>query len=398
MKIAILGFGNVGQGVEEIIYKNKEKIRKILGEDLRVKKALIKNFDKKRNYFDKDIIFTDKVEDILDDEEIGAVVELTGSLDDAFIYASEAMKKHKAFITANKVLVSAHFYELYELALENKVGFFYEASVGGGVHLIKSILEDLPLNKLTETEGILNGTCNFILSAMQNKALSFDQALGLAQELGFAEKDPSADIKGLDGLRKLHILSSLMFETRIKPEQIFLEGIEKVRDFDVANISKKGLRLKHLGRAERCEDYSGAYLMPVGIGKDSIFYTIENEVNMISYQGENIGKVIFAGKGAGRLPTADAVLRDVMDWAKGDFSTYNPLGQEEICLRWKFLEGEFYLRLPKNKGYLLEGLGDEIISNQDYQAVFTQKIKLVEVIRLVEKSGTDDYFFALLRK
>lgn len=394
MKVAILGFGNIGQGVEELIYKNRKSIKNLTGSNLSVKKILIKDSKKKRKSFDKNIVFTDDFTEILEDEEIEAVIEVTGRTEEAYSYVSRAMEQKKSLITANKALVSKYFKKLYQLSVANDLGFFYEAAVGGGLHIIKSILEDLPMNEITDLKGILNGTCNFILTSMEKKGLSFNQALDLAQELGFAEADPSNDILGYDSKRKVHILGSLIFGRTFDENEIFVEGIETVKSFDIDLLKEKNFKLKLLAEGKRKKDSYQASVMPVAFGQESIFYSIENEMNLISYTGSNVGELFFGGKGAGRFPTAEAILRDLIDFLGNNYTVYSPLRNGDLELSNDDINGSFYLRLPKKSSFLLKDLGGQKYQNDDYQAVFTKSLSLAELKELIEKSHSKDYFFA----
>lgn len=308
------------------------------------------------------------------------------------------MNKKKHIITANKAVVSKYFYKFYSLSLENNIAFLYEASVGGGVHIIKSIIEDLPINDIYHTRGILNGTCNFILSSMKDKDLSFDNALKLAQELGFAEIDPSDDILGLDTRRKLKILSSLIFGKKIDEKDIFTQGISKIKSIDIDILKDRNLKVKLIGEASRIDEKYSINVMPVALKQESIFYEVDNELNMISYSGNNISEVFFLGKGAGRYPTADAVLRDLIDVLLRNYIIFNPIEDKKINLSNDILKSSFYIRIPKECLSLIKDIIKEKIEYKDYIIAFTKEIKLSDMENLINKIDSDDYFFARISK
>ncbi|MGI5949984.1 homoserine dehydrogenase [Peptoniphilus sp.] len=392
MKIALIGFGNIGKGVEELIFKNKSKIKNYTGRDISVKTVLINNINKKREPFDKNIIFTDDFNLLLNDDEIDTIVEVTATEDEAFFYLKSAFQKGKNVVTANKAVVSKYFEELFTLSKKYDVKFLYEASVGGGVHIIKSILEDLPFNNITSVRGILNGTCNFILSEMTESGTDYDEALKKAQDLGFAEPDPSADVLGIDTRRKTRILSSLIFNRKVLEKEIFTAGIDKINANDIKVLSEKNYSLKLIGEARyECGKYF-SYVMPAAVDENSVFYNINGATNIISFTGDNIKDVSFVGEGAGRYPTSDSILRDLVDISCDNAVSYVHSG-EEINLSNSELKSKFYLRLPKDFVNFDIDVVDEKIETCDLH-VFTKEIELSEVIDIVRKVESGYYFLA----
>ena len=392
MKIGLIGFGNIGQGVEELVYKQKSALMERFGQALEVKKILIKDLSKERKAFDENIVFTDNIDDLINDSEIEALVEVTATVDEAFAYMSRALKAGKHVITANKAVVSAYFEELSELAHEAKKGFLYEASVGGGVHIIKSIHEDLHLNKIKYIRGILNGTCNFILSKLEDEAIEYEYVLKEAQMLGFAEPDPSADVDGIDSQRKTRILSSLILGGKVVEDDIDTFGISNISSKDIEIFKEHNLSVKLIGEGKLVDEKAFATVMPSLFPKSAIFSNIKSSTNMISYYGDNIYEVSFVGPGAGRYPTADAILRDLVDAMEDSYISGNPLKSSAISLSNAELEAIYYVRLPKSISYT--NLAENLYDLEDENAFFTKKVKLSEILELIEGLDKNQFFLA----
>ena len=254
---------------------------------------------------------------ILNDDEVKIVVETMGGLHPAFEFVSSLLKAGKSVVTSNKELVAAKGYELLTLAEENNVNFLFEASVGGGIPIIRPISQCLAANEIDEIAGILNGTTNFILTMMIEKNMSFSEALKLAQDNGYAEKDPTADIEGHDACRKICILASLCFGKHVYPDSVYTEGITKITLSDVAYVNQLGGVIKLIGRAKRVPGRKIAALVsPCVVMSHSQLANVSDVFNAILVRGDAIGDVVFYGRGAGKLPTASAVVADVIDCAK----------------------------------------------------------------------------------
>lgn len=315
MNIAVMGYGTVGSGVVEVIDKNHKSIVKKSGQDdIKVKYIL------DRRDFPMDphnTAFTKNFNDILEDDSIKVVVETMGGIHPAFEFESELLKRGKSVCTSNKELVAAKGDELLRLAEENNCNFLFEASVGGGIPIIRPISQCLAANEIDEIAGILNGTTNFILTMMIENGMTFEQALSLAQENGYAEKDPTADIEGLDAQRKISILSSLCFGHQVDPNTVYTEGITKITSEDVDYAENCDSVIKLIGRAKRLKSKKiSAMVSPCFISKSSQLANVKDVFNAILVRGNAIGDVIFYGQGAGKLPTASAVVADVIDCAK----------------------------------------------------------------------------------
>ena len=315
MYVAVMGYGTVGSGVVEVFNKNHDSIvRRSTRDSLDLKYILdLRDFpgDPNADKFIKDFNI------ILNDEDVKIVVETMGGLHPAFEFVSSLLKAGKSVVTSNKELVAAKGYELLTLAEENNVNFLFEASVGGGIPIIRPITQCLAANEIDEIAGILNGTTNFILTMMIEKNMTFADALKLAQDNGYAEKDPTADIEGHDACRKICILASLCFGKHVYPDAVYTEGITKITLEDVAYVQNYGGVIKLLGRAKRMENGKiSALVSPAVVMHGSQLASVTDVFNAILVRGDAIGDVVFYGKGAGKLPTASAVVADVIDCAK----------------------------------------------------------------------------------
>lgn len=315
MYVAVMGYGTVGSGVVEVFNKNHESIVKRSTQSaLDIRYILdLRDFpgDPNADKFIKDFNI------ILNDPEVKIVVETMGGLHPAFEFVSSLLKAGKSVVTSNKELVAAKGYELLKMAEENNVNFLFEASVGGGIPIIRPITQCLAANEIDEIAGILNGTTNFILTMMIEKQMSFEDALKLAQDNGYAEKDPTADIEGQDACRKICILASLCFGKHVYPDSVHTEGITKIALEDVAYVRNYGGVIKLLGRAKRLDNGKiSAMVSPAVVMDGSQLASVRDVFNAILVRGDAIGDVVFYGKGAGKLPTASAVVADVIDCAK----------------------------------------------------------------------------------
>ncbi len=330
VSVAIMGHGVVGSGVAEILLTHKQKLFASVGEEIYVKKVL-----DLREFPDSPIAdrFTKNFEDIINDLEIRVVVEVMGGLHPAYEFVSRCLKAGKSVVTSNKELVAAYGAELLELARQENVNFLFEASVGGGIPIIRPMNQCLVANIVNEVAGILNGTTNFILTKMIEDGMQFEDALRLAQDLGFAERNPAADIEGHDACRKICILASLAFGKHVYPQSVHTEGITKITLEDVKYAEKFGFVIKLIGRVKKLPGGKiDIVTAPMLVPFKSQLANIDNEFNGIMVRGDCTGDVVFYGRGAGKLPTASAVVADVVDcishlkqrrflyWADGDGS------------------------------------------------------------------------------
>lgn len=315
MYVAVMGYGVVGSGVVELFGKNHDSIvRRSTQPEMEIRYILdLRDFpgDPNEKKFIKDFNV------ILQDEEVGIVVETMGGLHPAFEYVLACIRAGKSVVTSNKALVAAKGYELLQAAEEHNVNFLFEASVGGGIPIIRPISQCLAANEIDEIAGILNGTTNFILTRMIEDQMTFEEALRLAQENGYAEKDPTDDIEGIDACRKICILASLAFGRHVYPDGVYTEGITKIHLRDVEYIRGWGGVIKLIGRAKRLEDGRvSAMVSPAVVERHSQLAGVDDVFNAILVRGDAIGDVVFYGRGAGKMPTASAVVADVIDCAK----------------------------------------------------------------------------------
>ncbi len=314
VNIAVMGYGVVGSGVVEVIYKNRESILKKCGKIIDVKYILdLKDFPNSP-YQEK---FVKDFNVILNDDDISVVVEVMGGIEPAFTFVDACLKRGKSVVSSNKELVAAKGAQLLKTARQNNVNFFFEASVGGGIPIIRPLHQCLAANQIYEIAGILNGTTNFILTKMIKEGMSFDSALKLAQELGYAERNPSADVDGHDACRKICILASLAFGSHVYPQNVHTEGITAITLEDVAYAEDWGGVIKLIGRANKTEDGKLQVMVsPAFIQNDSQLANVNDVFNGILVRGDTTGDVVFYGKGAGKLPTASAVVADVIEEVK----------------------------------------------------------------------------------
>ncbi len=314
VSIAILGFGTVGSGVAEVITTNAAKITQTAAQEIHIKYILdVRDFPDSpyANLFVKDFSIIEQ------DPEVQIVVETIGGTTVAYNYTRRALAAGKSVVTSNKELVATRGHELIALAKATNANYLFEASVGGGIPIIRPITQCLAANELDEIYGILNGTTNYILTDMIQNGSSFDAALAKAQELGYAERDPSADIEGPDACRKIAILAALCFGRHVYPDQVPTEGITGVTLADVEYARSIGYKIKLLGRALRTGPSTiTAYVAPHLINRMSLLSNVDGVFNGIVVQGNAIGEAMFYGAGAGKLPTASAVVADVIDASK----------------------------------------------------------------------------------
>ncbi len=304
MGIAILGFGVVGSGAYEILEESGYEVKRVL--DLRP----FENLKGK---------LTSDYNDILEDKEITVVVEAMGGLEPAHTYAVAALKAKKNVVTSNKFLMCTYYDELISLAKENGGTIRFGASVGGGIPWIFNLLRSVKSDEITKIMGIMNGTTNYILDEMDRRGKTFADALSAAQDLGYAERDPSADIDGLDVARKTAISASVAFGCRIKEEDVSVFSLRNVKDTDLKYIKEKlGLSLRYMGFAEKCGDKVSAAVEPTLLSPDALEAHVNENNNLISLFGKRSGRLSFYGQGAGKYPTGDTVALDVIDILAGE--------------------------------------------------------------------------------
>lgn len=313
IQIAVLGYGTVGSGVVEVIETNYESIKRKAGEEIRIKYVLdLREFP--GSSIEK--ILVHDYENIVNDPEVQIVVEVMGGVEPAYTFTKRALEAGKSVCTSNKELVARHGLELMELAKEKHVNYMFEASCGGGIPIIRPLNSSLTADEIDEISGILNGTTNYILTEMSENYADFRDVLKEAQEKGYAERNPEADVEGYDACRKIAILSSLAYGAHVNYEDIYTEGITRITVEDVKYAEALGMSIKLLATSKRRGDRFYAMVSPVLVGKDSPLYSVNGVFNAIFVHGNVLGDAMFYGSGAGKLPTASAVVGDVVDCAK----------------------------------------------------------------------------------
>ncbi|MBU3099544.1 MULTISPECIES: homoserine dehydrogenase [Clostridium] len=350
VKIAILGFGNVGTGVWKILQENRKEIMKRSNYDIEVAKILVSDISKKREIELPKGVLTNNIDDIINDDSIKIVVELIGGRGQAKEYMIRAMKAKKHIVTANKLVVANWGEELFKIAEEENVLFYYEASVAGGIPIIREINESLTANRIEQIIGIINGTTNYILSKMTNDGISFDEALKEAQDKGYAEADPTSDVDGFDAVYKLAIMASLAFGTKVDHDCIYREGIRNISAVDIEYAQKFGYTIKLLAIAKEENNKLELRVHPTLIPSNHPMANVNDAFNAILIKGNAVGELMLYGKGAGDLPTGSAVVGDIISILRNNVkpSDLKAISGEEDFKEVKNSdenESEFYIRL-----------------------------------------------------
>ncbi len=357
MKIAVLGYGVVGSGVYEVIQKNHDTIAKRAGQPIDIKYVL-----DLREFPGDPVseILTHDYQDIINDPEVQIVVEVMGGIEPAYTFVKGALLKGKSVCTSNKELVAKHGAELLEIAKQKKINFLFEASVGGGIPIIRPLNQSLTVDEIEEITGILNGTTNYILTKMQEENLDFADVLKQAQELGYAERKPEADVEGYDACRKIAILTSLAYGMHVDFEEIYTEGITKITSNDFEYAKELGAKIKLFGSSKKVGSEVYTMVAPKLIQEKHPLYNVNGVFNGILVKGNMLGDIMFYGSGAGKLPTASAVVSDVVDATK-HLGTHvmtiwssKPLVLADI----KKYEGKFFVRVPAKEQEKAESLFD----------------------------------------
>lgn len=375
VNIAVLGYGTVGSGIVEVLNTNSESINKKAANQINLKYVL------DLREFPGDPIQEKIVHDyniILNDPEIEIIAEVLGGIEPAYTFVKSALLKGKSVCTSNKELVAKHGPELLEIARKNNRNFLFEASVGGGIPIIRPLNQSLTADEIFEISGILNGTTNYILTKMCKEGLDFDTVLKEAQDLGYAERNPEADIEGYDACRKIAILASLAFGLNVDYEDVYTEGIKDITDTDFLYANKLGLSIKLFGKTKKIENKFYAMVAPVMINDYHPLYSVNGVFNGILVKGNVLGDVMFYGSGAGKLPTASAVVADIVDAVKHlntNIMSYWSSKKLELT-DIKHSEKQFFVRI-KGKAY------EELVNIEN---VFG-KVSVVEVDGLEDEFG-----------
>ena len=400
VKIAVLGYGTVGSGVFEVFRENRESIIKKAGVEIEVKYVL------DLREFPGDPVETVLVHDfdtIVNDPEVAIVVETMGGLHPAYDFSKAALEAGKSVCTSNKELVAKHGTELMQIAREREINYLFEASCGGGIPIIRPLVSSLSADEIDEITGILNGTTNYILTKMAEEGSDFDTVLAEAQALGYAERDPSADVDGHDARRKIAILSSLAYGQFVDYEDVYTEGITAITATDVKYANTMGRRIKLLATSRRTAEGTCAMVAPMLLAAGDPLYNVQDVFNAIFLHGNMLGDAMFYGSGAGKLPTASAVAADVVDCAKHLHRNIlmNWAPQKLALMPAGEVRNRFFVRVPETEAEAVgkvfgamepiraEGVDGEFgfVTEEMTEAEFAarrEKIQALSVIRVRE--------------
>jgi len=374
IKVGIIGVGVVGEAVIKNLEKNKDLIKARAGKEIKVVKGVVRDINKKR---DVNIPLTTDYKEVVNDKEIDIVVELMGGVEEAFKVVSEALKNKKAVVTANKALLAYKRFELEKIA---KTPFEYEASVAGGIPIIKALRDGLSANHILEIKGIINGTCNYILTEMK-KGRSYEEVLKEAQKLGYAEANPEFDVGGFDAAHKLLILSSIAYNINAKPEDILIEGIENINLTDIEFAKEFGYEIKLLAIAKKIDKEIELRVHPTLIKSSKMIAKVDGVMNAISVVGDVVKESMYYGVGAGGDATSSAVISDIIEIARGNSNPmlgYKiPLEVEKLKLKdYNEINTKYYLRIAVNdKLGVLEKIANVLAKNSISIESFLQKPK-----------------------
>ena len=368
IKIAVLGYGTVGSGVVEVINTNGAVINERIGDTLEIKYVLdLRDFPGTP----VENLITHDFEDIVNDEEVKIVVEVMGGIEPAYTFVKRSLLAGKSVATSNKALVAKHGAELLAIAKDNNINFLYEASVGGGIPIIRPLASSLTGDVIEEITGILNGTTNYMMTKMYNENADYDAVLKEAQARGYAERDPSADVEGHDACRKIAILSSIISGKQVDFEDIYTEGITEVSLEDIQYAKAMDMKIKLLASCKRTGEKICAIVAPHLVAKSHPLYNIEDVFNAIFVKGNMLGDSMFYGSGAGKLPTASAVVGDIVEAAK------NP--NRSMMATWAAEKLALEEKADTVKKFFVRVKGDEETLKADLENVFGT-IQVVDVI------------------
>jgi homoserine dehydrogenase len=387
IKIAVLGYGTVGSGVVEVIEKNKDMVNKKAGEELSIKYILdLRDFP--GDPYENKVVHD--YQTIVNDPEIQIICETMGGTGAAYEFTKQALQVGKSVCTSNKELVAAHGPELLTMAKEHKCNYLFEASVGGGIPIIRPLNYSLTAEKIESITGILNGTTNYILSKMEKEGADFDAVLKRAQEKGYAERNPEADVEGYDACRKIAILSSLMLGENVDYRKVYTEGITKITATDFAYAKEMDMSIKLLAMSKEVGDETLAMVAPFMISADHPLHMVNGVFNAVFVHGNMLGDSMYYGKGAGKLPTASAVVSDVIDCARH-------IGKVIMCfwdatdaklMNVEEAENKFFFRVKSGNGEKVKAVFGEVksvkLSGMDEEEAFVTSL-------MKEKDFTEKY-------
>ena len=366
INVAIIGVGTVGESVAKILEENRTLISARAGKEINVVKGVVRDLSKKR---ETSIPLTDDIDEVLNDDSIDIVVELMGGVDEPFKVVKKALISNKAVVTANKALLAYHRYDLQEIAGEIPIG--YEASVAGGIPIINALKVGLSANQILSIKGIMNGTCNYMLTKMSQEGVSFDDILKEAQELGYAEADPTFDVGGFDAAHKLLILASIAYGIDAKPEDILIEGIEDINEYDMDFAKEFGYSIKLLAIAKKSDHSVELRVHPALVKNSQMIAKIDGVMNGISVIGDFVGETLYYGPGAGGDATASAVVSDIVEIVRAGQSSpmlgFKKPHESQVLklLPSEEMESEYYIRMKVgDKTGVLANIA-KILANHD---------------------------------
>jgi len=381
--VGLLGLGTIGSGVVKLLRENNSQIEQRLGRRVEIKKILERDPEKLAALKLSSEMLAKNFDEILNDPAIQIVIELLGGIEPSRTYIREALLKGKHVVTANKDVISAHGKELFEAAAEGKADLYFEASVGGGIPVLHALKENLIANKIQEVIGIVNGTTNYILTRMHDEHVEFEQVLQEAQRAGYAEADPSSDIEGFDAARKIAILASIAFNTRVTPDDVFVEGITRITPEDINYARELGYVIKLLAIAKDLNGEIEVRVHPAFLPKEHPLSAVQGVFNAVYVYGNAVGETMFYGQGAGQMPTASAVVGDLMEIVRnletnstGRFPCTCYLEKEILPIGQ--IQTKYYLRLiVKDKPGVLASIAGVMGNHQVGLASVIQKRTLV---------------------
>ena len=395
---ALLGLGTVGTGVYKVLKNQEEEMTAKIGCKVKIRKILVRNLEKAAGKVDDPAVLTNSWEDIKADPSIDIIIELIGGIEPARTYILDALHAGKHVVTANKDLIAVHGKELMDTARASHVDFLFEAAVAGGIPIIRPLKQCLAGNHMSEVMGIVNGTTNFILTKMSQENMEFKDALALATELGYAEADPTADVEGLDAGRKVAIMATSAFHSQVKFSDVYTEGITKITAADVNYAKEMGNVIKLIGIARNTSNGIEAGVYPMMIDKKHPLATVRDSFNAVFVHGDAVGDTMFYGRGAGELPTASAVVGDVMNVTRNivwnctgriGWSAYKELPIKEFA----DVKNRFFIRMqvsnePGVLAAIAKVFGDHKVS---IERVIQEQAKAAKAELVIGTSAVKEY-------
>ncbi|MGN7401144.1 homoserine dehydrogenase [Cytobacillus praedii] len=407
ISIGLLGLGTVGSGVVKIIENHQDKLIHQVGCPVKIKKILVKDINKERAVQVEQTRLTTNPDEVLNDPEIDVIIEVMGGIDETKKYLKQALRNRKNIVTANKDLMALHGAELLTIASENGCDLFYEASVAGGIPILRSLVDGLASDRITKMMGIVNGTTNFILTKMAKFGSAYEDVLKEAQELGYAEADPTADVEGLDAARKMAILSTLGFSMKIDLDDVKVKGITGITENDLEYAKQLGYTMKLIGIAHREGEKVEISVQPTLLAESHPLASVQDEFNAVYVYGEAVGETMFYGPGAGSLPTATAVVSDLVGVMKN--MRLGVTGKSAVTPQYKKQlkkPGEIY-----SKYFLRLHVKDEVGVFAEITSIFSEhgvsfekilqlplkKQGLAEIVLVTHKASLQDYEDSLVK-